>query len=430
MAILADARLGAKIELERAGTWLLSLAGDRVARLGKPPWRNDPYRVYAELRAGEPLYRSRTGMLAASGYELCRQILRDRRFGVQTTAGEYPEGFGTLEDSRAQLAPSFLELDPPEHTRLRTLARPAFSPRKIGGYQPAVERICHDLLDRALAKGEFDLKADFAAPLPIAVISELLGIPDADADRFARYGRILAASLDGISSLKHAIALRDATGEIYRLFERLSEQRAKDPGEDVISQLTLAHAEGKLSMPELLSTCELLLIAGFETTVNLIGNATLALLADPAQWSALVDAPAELAEKAGDETLRYDPPVQLTVRLAHEQLELGGRRLRENTPVIVLLGSAGRDERVFARPDEFDITREPEQDHLAFSSGIHYCLGAPLARMEATVALRALAERLPGLRQAGPVRRLGSTVIRGVDRFPVRAVPAGVGAAT
>ncbi|WP_158889147.1 cytochrome P450 [Amycolatopsis anabasis] len=426
MTLLESARLVARISVERVVGRLLAFTGDEFARLGTAQWQRDPYPLYARLRAGEPWYRSRTGVLVASRFGLCNDVLRDRRLGVRTSAGAEPPGFDPIFDARdGDIVPSFLELDPPDHTRLRTLARPAFGPRRINGYQATIERIAHELLDRATARGEFDLMSDFASPLPIAVITTLLGIPDADADRFARYGRIVGASLDGIGSLRQANALSRATAELYELFGRLIEQRRADPGEDVISQLAAANAEDKLTVPELLATCELLLIAGFETTVNLIGNAMHALFAHPGQWERLCAEP-ELAGKAAEETLRYDSPVQLTVRIPHEELELGGRRIAKDRPLILLLGSTGRDERVYSRPDEFDITRDPGREHLAFSSGIHYCLGAPLARLEATVALRALAERLPGLRPTGSAQWRKTTVIRGLSRFPVRVTPSAV----
>ncbi|MFI9508125.1 cytochrome P450 [Nocardia sp. NPDC052566] len=418
MLSISDIRFASRIGFTRGSGWLLALSGDRLARLGNAPWRMDPYPIYAELRATGPWLPSRTGMTMAPGYHLCDAVLRDRRFGVQRSTAS-PPSYQAQFLADIEATPSFLDLDPPEHTRLRGLARPAFSARKITGYRPAVERVTKELLDRATSKGSFDLIADFATPLPIAVISDLLGIPDVDAEIFADYGTALVASLDGVRSLRHARELKEATAQLHSLFTRLADERTSDPGDDVISALATARAEQRLTGLELVATCRLLLIAGFETTVNLIGNAVSALLRHPAQWGLLCTDP-DLAERAVEETLRYDPPIQLTGRFAKEDFEFGGHRFRRDDVVVLLLGATGRDERVFARPDEFDITRTPEAGHLAFSSGIHYCLGAPLARMEGAVALRALAERAPDLRPAGPERRRNTTVIRGLRRLPVR----------
>ncbi|AXB48484.1 cytochrome [Amycolatopsis albispora] len=416
---LSDARLSTRIAIERAGTWLLRATGDEFIRLsvGAQP---DPYPAYARLRARESLYRNKLGAVTAT-FEHCNLVLRDRRFGVQRTDGRLPRFFDTLAMARGpEVVQSFLELDPPDHTRLRKLSRPAFGPARLDGYRPLIESITHDLLDRATAKDNFDLIADFAGPLPIRVISELLGIPPVDTDRFLGYGRVLAQALDGITSLRLARELRTATDEMYALFRTLMAAKREHPEADVLTQLTEAHDAGELTLPELLATCELLLVAGFETTVNLIGNSTFALLNHPGQWGLLRDDPG-LARAAAEETLRYDPPVQQTVRVAHEKVELAGTRIRENELVFVMIGATGRDPAVFANPEVFDITRTPEREHLAFSSGIHYCLGAPLARLEAEIALRALAERLPDLALDGTPRRRPSAGIRGLLRLPVRA---------
>ncbi|QFU91422.1 cytochrome P450 [Amycolatopsis sp. YIM 10] len=420
MITLSDARLSTRIAVERTGAWLLRATGDEFARLDSAANRADPYPAYARLRERETLYRSKLGFWVATTFEHCNLVLRDRRFGVQQNDGAMPRFFDTMALARGpEVVLSFLELDPPEHTRLRALARPAFGPAKLDGYRPLIESIAHDLLDRAAKKGGFDLMADFAGPLPIRVISELLGIPDVNAERFLAYGRILAKALDGISSMRLVRELRTATTEMYTMFRALMAAKREHPEADVLTQLTEAHDAGKLTVPELLATCELLLVAGFETTVNLIGNSTLALLSHPEQWALLCEDPG-LARAAAEETLRYDPPVQSTARVAHEDVELAGTRIRANELVFTMIGATGRDPAVFADPEVFDITRTPEREHLAFSSGIHYCLGAPLARLEAEIALRALAERMPELAVDGTPRRRPSAGIRGLLRFPVR----------
>ncbi|WP_433264012.1 cytochrome P450 [Actinosynnema sp. CS-041913] len=373
----------------------------------------DPYPLYERMREKGPLYREHTGQWVATSHATVNSVLRDRRFGTRLTNGELPGMTPSAREATGVFHDSFLEQDPPDHTRLRRLVAPAFSPRRVAGYRARVER----LADELLAKDEFDLIGDFAAPVPIAVISDLLGIPDEDTAGFAEYGRLVGATADGATSLTQARALRRAVGELDAIFGRLIARRRADPGDDVISALVQAETERKLTAEELTATCGLLLIAGFETTVNLIGNGTAALLADPEQFALLRENP-DLAPDAVEETLRHDPPVQLTSRVARQEVELHGHRLRPDQNVYLVIGAANRDPDVYPDPGRFDLTRDHRPEHLAFSSGIHFCLGATLARMEGDVAFRALA-RLPRLRPAGRAVHRGSTVIRGFASFPV-----------
>jgi cytochrome P450 len=398
---------------QRAGVAVAGyLRRDPMALLQLRPGRDNPYAIYGQMRRTGTLTPTRLGNWATTSHRVCNAVLRDRRFGVRPAEDPAPDpdGFNL----------SFLEMNPPDHTRLRRLAQPAFSPKQMAGYRPRIERTVGDLLDRAGAAGDFDLVPALAAPLPIAVITDLLGIPDADAENFARYGRVIGSALDGIRSLSHASQLQAANVELQALFEGLFALRRREPADDVVSRVIAVEGD-QVAPDELLPMFVLLLVAGFETTVNLIGNAVNALLDHPEQWEALCADPAGMAEKTAEETLRFDPPVQRTMRVALEPLELDHKLIHKGQWMVTLIGAANRDPEAYPDPDRFDIHRVPAVDHLAFSSGIHYCVGAPLARIEATIALQSLAERMPGLRRAGAIRRRNSNTIRGPIHLPVRA---------
>jgi P450-derived glycosyltransferase activator len=380
---------------------------DELALLMLHPGRDNPYPLYERLRDRGPLVRSRVGPWVTTSHRVCNAVLRDRQFGVVLDGAEGP-GMGGL---------SFLEMNPPDHTRLRRLAAPAFSPKKMAGYRARIEKTVQQLLDDLPAHGRFDLVSAFAAPLPIAVISDLLGVPTTHADDFARWGATIGTALDGVKGVRHLRALLQANAALERLFEELFEQRRRDPAEDVISSVVAAEGE-RITPAEMVPICVLLFIAGFETTVNLISNGVLALLGHREQWSALHGDPS-LAAGAVEEVLRWDPPVQRTGRVALVDTEVDGTQLKRGDYLVTLTGAANRDPDAYPDPSRFDIRRTPAVEHLAFSSGIHYCLGAPLARMEATIALAGLAERLPGLRGAGRVVRRNASTIRGPLRLPV-----------
>jgi P450-derived glycosyltransferase activator len=382
---------------------------DPMALLQLRPGRQNPYPTYERMRAQGPMTPTPLGNWATTSHELCDRVLRDRRFGVT------PDGAGPSADAD-EFDLSFLEMNPPDHTRLRRLVAPAFSPKRMARYRPRIETTVHSLLDEA--GSSFDLVSGYSAPLPIAVISELLGVPGERAGEFARYGATIGGALDGIRSLGHARDLMRARAELHALFTELFALRRREPADDVLS--TIVAAEGEAVRPgEMVPMCILLLIAGFETTVNLIGNCVLALLTHPDQWQRLRADPTRAAD-AVEETLRYDPPVQRTSRLALQDLELDGYPVRKHQAVITLIGGANRDPAAHPDPARFDIDRTRSVDHLAFSSGIHYCLGQPLARLEATIAIAALAERLPGLRQDGRLVRRRASTIRGPLQLPVR----------
>jgi cytochrome P450 len=300
---------------------------------------------------------------------------------------------------------------------LRRLATPAFSPKQMAGYAARIEKTVHQLIDDLPRAGRVDLVQTFAAPLPITVITDLLGVPNTHVDDFARWGATIGSALDGVKSLRHARALMEANSGLEAMFGELFELRRHEPADDVISAIVAAEGE-RIEAREMVPLCVLLLIAGFETTVNLISNGVLALLDHPEQWAALCDDPG-LAANATEEILRFDPPVQRTGRLALRDVDLDGVAVRRGQFVATLIGGANRDPEVYADPARFDIARTLPVEHLAFSSGIHYCLGQGLARLEATIAFAALAQRLPELRRAGRVVRRNAATIRGPLHLPV-----------
>ncbi len=363
--------------------------GDLLSRLQLPVGRADPYSVYEQMRAQGPMLPTRLGNLSTTSYDLCQRVLRSRAFGVTDPSAPRPG-----EDL---LDLSLLGLNPPDHTRLRRLAAPAFTPRRMAGYEKLVEVSVDRLLDRVAGRGSFDLMSAFASPLPIAVITEMLGLSD-DPDRLRWVGATAASALDGITSLWHAARLFVADRQMRATFDALLLRAAEDPGDDLTSVLVAQQGE-RITSAELASLVGLLLLAGFETTVNAIGNGVRALLGNRDQWELLVQDPGRAAAVA-QEVLRFDPPVQQTARVLlppSGPVRLGSVTVPPGQWILLMLAAANRDPAVFPDPARFDIGRSNAADHLAFSGGIHYCLGAALARLEMTAAFRALAERLPRL---------------------------------
>jgi cytochrome P450 len=318
---------------------------------------------------------------------------------------------------------SFLSLDPPDHTRLRRLVSAAFTPRVVAGLRPRITALVDELLDRVAADGRLDIVADLAYPLPVQIISELLGIPPEDHTQFRVWSEVLARALDPqlVDPDPTLLAAAGAArAEFDRYLTTLIEARRTHPRDDLLSLLISAESAGdRLTVDELLGTCVLLIVAGHETTTNLIGNAILALLRHPDQLDALRARPA-LVDGCVEETLRYDTPVQLTSRMAAGPLPVGDAVVPAGGLAMLLIAAANRDPAVFDRPDRFDITR-PSGGHLAFAAGIHFCLGAGLARLEAAVALDAFARRVVRPRLASPtIEYKANITLRGAARLNVR----------
>jgi cytochrome P450 len=396
--------------------------GDPVARWIRQQAKADPYPLYADIRR-RGLVRSPLGLYVTASHATAERILRDRRFssspvhqvGYQPPA--YPEG-----DPRAELpAADMLTMDPPDHTRLRRLVSGAFTPRAVAALESWIRETVDQLLARADAGTGFDLIDALAFPLPMAVICRLLGVPARDQAKFRAWGAEVAATLDPQTSRAAHHQTYAAERALTAYLRNLVGQRRADPDDSLLSALVTAEEDGdRLSSGELVSTALLLLIAGFETTVNLIGNGTVALLGEPGQWDRLRQDPA-LVPGAVEELLRYDSPVQMTSRTATQDVDVDGTVIAQGTAVLVAIGGANRDPAVFDQPDRLLIDRPDASRHLAFSLGIHHCPGSVLARLEGRIAVEELTRRYPGLALAGPPVRRPLLILRGFDRVPVRA---------
>jgi pimeloyl-[acyl-carrier protein] synthase len=387
-----------------------------------PEVHANPYPLYHRLRTQDPVHRSEAGFWVLTRHAEVARVLRDPRMSRDPRRSPQFQLLrgGDGQDPFEDGAPSMLFVDPPDHTRLRTLVNKAFTPTAIGRLRSRIEDLTEQLLDRVAGAGELELVDDFAYPLPVTVICELLGVPAQDQTRFRAWSGALVYLLDPLvaeDTLQRALEARTA---LRGYLGALVAQRRAHPAEDLLTALVAAEDQGhRLSEPELLSMCLLLLIAGHETTVNLIANGTLALLTHPAERDRLAGDPG-LAASAVEELLRYDSPVQLTARHVLADLEVGGRRLVEGETVLAVLGAANRDPAPFPDPDRLDLTRSPNR-HVAFGGGIHFCLGAPLARMEAQIALTALLRRFPDLALAdAPPTWRDTITLRGLASLPLR----------
>ena len=382
------------------------------------------FREVAPTARGDDAWAGGDPALVLLRFEDVHTWLRDPRLGKewrrllppdQPVSESAPKSFGDVARH------FMLFRDPPVHTRLRSTANMAFTPRRVQQMREPIERLAQRLVDDLKRQdGPVDLIALYAYPLPVLVIAGILGVPEEDFPRFRDWAAVIAAAIDlPVTGLAAFVQRADQTSsELVDYLGWIVAQRRADPRDDLISTLIAAQtAEGKLDEQELIATLILLLVAGHETTVNLIGNGTLALLRHPEQWQALVDDPS-LARNATEELLRYDSPVQMTTRLAFEDLEIAGTPIRRGTEVFFVLGSANRDPRAFTDPHRLDIRRDIGRI-MSFGMGIHFCLGAPLARLEGEIAFATLAREAPGLQLAAarPEWRAG-LILRGLKQLP------------
>jgi cytochrome P450 len=409
-----------------------------LATLLSPEHRADPYPLYARLRRTRPVWRPAERLVVLSRHRDCAAVLRDPRFGhpddgelprrrFRSIAGGSAPSTGLRPQDDRSPVRSFLALNPPHHTRLRRLVARSFTPRRVDALEPLIEEVATNLVHATRERERVDVVESLAGPLPVRVICDLFGVRAEDRARLVRWSHALARSLDppflvGDEERSAQVRARD---EFAAFLVGLAGERRRSPADDLVSDLVAVRdgpgpREEGLTESELVATCVLLLVAGHETTTSLIANGLLALVRHPAQLDRLRREPG-LVPNAVEELLRFDPPVQLTMRTALGDAEAGGLPVQKGSAVLLLLASANRDPEAHRDPDVLDVARPPCA-HLAFGHGVHFCLGAPLARLETQVALRTLLGDVDGLELAAAPSWKENAVLRGVRRLDVRLV--------
>jgi cytochrome P450 len=395
-----------------------------LVRLLDPSNRADPYPAYAEIRERGPIQLPEINLTVFSSYRDCDEVLRHPSAASDfRKATPVQAALSAADEVDAYGEPSFLFLDPPDHTRLRKLVSKAFVPKVVKALEPDITTLVDALLDSVAQKGTFDVIADLAHPLPVAVICRLLGVPLEDEPEFSAASALSVQSLDPFITFtgqapENMERQVQAEAWLFDYLRDLVTRRRSDPADDLMSALIQVEESGdQLTEEEIIATCTLLLVAGHETTVNLIANAILAMLRQPQQWAALAGN-ASRVPAVVEETLRYDPPVQLMGRIAADDMTIGETTVVKGDTTMLLLAAAQRDPAAYDRPDEFDPDRESIR-HLAFGKGPHFCLGAPLARLEAAVALSAVTARFPHARIDGDPEYKQNLTLRGMSALPV-----------
>jgi cytochrome P450 len=376
-----------------------------------PETRRNPYPSYAALRRDHPVYRIEAmGAYAISRYDDVARVLMHPELFSSRGMGDV-----TVQGRRTSM---MIGVDPPDHTRLRNLVNRSFTPKMVADLEPRIRELTNELLDRVAGAGRMDLIGDLAVPLPVTIIAQILGVDPAHNEDFKRWSDHVVQERSGLPVEDQQAVERDMEA-FQDYFIRAVEERRARPREDMISALVLAHEEqGALSSDEVLAFIALLLIAGNETTTNLLGNAMIALLDHPYEL-AEVRADPSLVPSLVEEALRYDAPVQFLFRLATQDTEIAGTPVPQGAPVLPIFASANRDDRRYPDGDRFDVTRDA-QGHLAFGHGIHFCLGAPLARLEGRIALEGLLARFDDFERAeADVPYVESIFLRGPTRLPL-----------
>jgi cytochrome P450 len=391
----------------------------------EPGFFDDPYRQYQALREHDPVHRSPLEVWVLFRYDDIVGILRDASLSVQVdnatpTARMQMFAEQAPADAQERGAHSILNIDPPDHTRLRRLVSKAFTPKMVHELRPRIQALVDDALNAMAARGEADVIGDLAFPLPFTVISEMLGMPDGNRDEVRGWSHTLTKTLDPILSPEEVQAALTAADNMLAHVQDVLAWKRDHPADDLLTGLLAAEDEGdRLSEEELVDQVLLLYVAGHETTVNLIGNATLALLGHPDQLARLRSDPA-LDGGGVEELLRYDSPVQFSRRITTADLDVDGKTVPAGTFMLTCLGSANHDEDRWGRTaDQLDITRPDAGQHMSFGNGIHHCLGSSLARTEAQVAIGTLVRRFPDLELGGEPERNGRVVLRGLESLPV-----------
>lgn len=387
---------------------------DRSQRV--PGFRDDPFVVFNRLREEVPVHYTPQGELRLFRFEDVTRVLRDTKVGVRTTDGVLPG----VDESEYGVRRFLLQQDPPSHTRLRRLVSRAFTPPSIAAMRPHVQALVDGLLERVAEQGEIDVIADLARPLPSTVICEMLGVPLSDRDLFTDWTADVTHLLQPtLMDAAQRARTFDAAIKLWEYMSELVETRRKSLGDDMLSVLIRAEEEGdRLSHEEVVIHGIGLLVAGFETTIGLVGNGLRQLLLHPQELAKLRARP-ELIASAVEECLRFDGPIIGTLRVLHEEAEFGGHTFPVNTPVVVCLAAAQRDPAVFPNPDTFDIERQTSS-HLAFGGGVHFCLGAHLARLEAQVAIGTIVARFQHMKLLSERLRWGKSLFRIQEALPIR----------
>ena len=386
-------------------------------------WEN-PFPLYRQMREAAPLYRSgHDGLWYATGFETVRTVLNHTSIGKNPMFAIPRHGTtpGRIEIARRRPRRSMITSDPPEHTRLRGVAKGAFIPPRMEALRSRIAEIVDERLDRLAEFGEADLMTEVAFQMPVTVIGELIGIPKADRDWFWPVMKTLVGGDNGRNTKEELDRVAQAGDELDAYFNDLIADRAAHPDDDMLSELIARRDAGEIDHEELRATVSLLFVAGFITTTNLVGNGTKALLDHPGEMARLWADP-ELVPPRVEEALRFDSPVPLVHRLVTEPCEVDGQELRPGEMVICLLAAANHDPARFDDPERFDITR-PDNNHVAFAWGLHFCLGARLARMEAQLMFAGMRERFATIEPAGPHEYRIGFAFRGLDHLPIRVTP-------